>query len=75
MKSFYRFLLSISIVVAVIFFSLSPPMKATTANSEISSTKKFFTEGVANTQNKSYEQAVENFTTAIELNYNLPRLQ
>ncbi|MGD1698440.1 tetratricopeptide repeat protein [Dapis sp. BLCC M229] len=70
MNSFYRFLLSISIVVTVLCFSFSPPMKIATANSDIGNAKKVFTKGIANTENKNYEQAVENFTKAIEFNSN-----
>jgi len=71
MNSFYRFLFSIGIVVTVLFLSFSPPMKIATANPDIGNAKKFFTEGITNTENKNYEQAVENFSKAIELNYNL----
>ncbi len=70
MNSFSRFLLSIGIVVTVLFFSFLPPMNIATANSDIGSAKKVFTKGIANTENKNYEQAVENFTKAIELNPN-----
>lgn len=70
MNGFYRFLFSIIIVVTVLFLSFSPPMKIATANLEIGNTKKIFTEGIINTKNKNYEQAVENFTKAIELNSN-----
>ena len=70
MNNFYRFLLSIGIVFAVIFFSFSPPMKTATASSESRIYKKIFTEGIVNTQDKNYEQAVKNFTKVIELNSN-----
>ena len=70
MNGFYRFLFSIIIVVTVLFLSFSPPMKIATANLDIGNAKKVFTEGITNTENKNYEQAVENFTKAIELDYN-----
>lgn len=67
MRYFYRIFLCLGMAVALILLPIIEQSQAATTTSQPMSATEFFKLGVDSTQQEKYEEALENFTQAIQL--------